>query len=170
MSENFTSESLSLIEEHVRRFMDSMGFEEAVVNCHHNTESGSGLDENNIVSRLIIAIDAGDEGRLLIGSHGQHLSALQHVLRSILKRHLSSGVIVSIDVNNYRVRRERSLVSLAESSARRAQDQGRTVVLDPMNAFDRRAVHSALSSWDGIKTESIGEEPNRRVVIRPSLL
>lgn len=169
MNDTFTPEGLSLIEEHVRRLLDCMGFNEASVSCRY---SGEEITEEGAAeaTRLSISIDAGDEGRLLIGMHGQHLPSLQYVIRSILKRSFTSNILISLDVNNYRVRRERALVSLAESSARRAKDQGRTVVLNAMNAFDRRAIHTALATWDGIKTESMGEEPNRRVVIKPSLL
>jgi spoIIIJ-associated protein len=168
MNETFSSEELSLIEEHVRRLLGSMGFDTIVVNCRHCADEVEDIDQATTNHRLSITINAGDEGRLLIGNHGQHLSALQYVLRSVLKRHLATNVLISLDINNYRARREQNLASLAEASARRAKNQGQTVILSPMNAFDRRAIHTALASWEGVKTESVGEEPNRRIVIRPS--
>lgn len=162
-------QALLLIEEHVRRLLEHMGFDNALVACRLS-ERSSLASADEIVIGLGIRIDAGEEGRLLIGTQGSHLLALQHLIRSLLRRQVSRDVYVSVDVNGYRARRERNLASLAESAARQAKSQGRTVVLRPMESADRRTVHAVLAARPDVKTESLGEEPNRRVVIKPIFL
>lgn len=152
------AQALILIEEHVRRLLAMMGFNESKVRC--------GVQEDV----LSVVIEAGDEGRALIGTQGAHLAALQHVVRCILRAQLREQVRIFVDVNNYRVRREQSLLSLAQEVARKAQRTGRTIAMQPMSAADRRTVHTALSHQKDVRTESLGQEPNRRVVVRPIFL
>ncbi len=152
------TQALVLIEEHVRRLLAIMGFESVTTRCQLNEQI------------LSITIEAGEEGRTLIGPQGRHIAALQHIVRCILRTQLQEAVRVTVDVNNYRLRREESLQHLAQESARKAQRTGRTIVMPPMSASDRRAIHSALANQKDIRTESLGDEPNRRVVIRPVFL
>lgn len=152
------NQSLLLIEEHVRRLLSIMGFSEAQVRCAVASDV------------LTVSIEAGGEGRTLIGAGGAHLSALQHVVRCILRSQLAERVHILVDVNSYRVRREQSLLNLAQEVARKASRTGRTIALRPMSAADRRAIHTALAKQPDIHTESLGEEPNRRVVVRPIFL
>jgi spoIIIJ-associated protein len=152
------SQALILIEEHVRRLLSIMSFEGATVRCQFANET------------LSVAIEAGEDGRILIGPQGRHIAALQHVVRCILRSQLQEAVRVSVDVNSYRLRREESLLHLAQESARKATRTGRTIVMRPMSASDRRAIHSALANQKDIHTESLGDEPNRRVIIRPVFL
>lgn len=148
-----------LIAEHVRRLLSSMGMEDARVTCDEQ--------ENRTIK---ISILVQDSGSILIGGQGSHLSALQHIVRCILRKHLDGDVYILVDVNGYRARRERSLIGLAEEAARKAQRTGMSVELEPMNAVDRRAVHTALASYKAIKTESAGEGALRRVIVRPIFL
>ncbi len=149
----------ALIEEHVRRLVHIMGFESVRVQCD--------VDGNE---SLRINLEAGPEGKMLIGMHGSHLQALQHLIRCVLRKELSSVTRILVDVNGYQARRERTLIDLAEETARKAQHTGRTVVLQPMSASDRRAIHAALANRKEVTTESLGDEPNRRVVVRPIFL
>jgi spoIIIJ-associated protein len=162
------NQDLALVEEHVRQLIQLMGFSQVLVACRASDKEGATETESYI--ELNVKIDAGEEGRLLIGTQGAHLFALQHLIRSLLRRQFSAGVCVVVDVNGYRARRERNLASLADSAARQAKSQGKTIVLRPMDASDRRIIHSHLSSWQEVRTESLGEEPNRRVVIKPVFL
>ena len=77
---------------------------------------------------------------------------------------------ILVDVNGYRARRERGLAGLAEETARKAQKTGQAVTLEPMNAVDRRTIHTALASHKEVQTESLGEGMSRRVVVRPIFL
>ena len=162
MTEEMDMPTRTLIEEHVRQLLQTMGFSEVQVQCSNRSKT-----ENNPLQALQINIEAGDDGKLLIGAHGAHLAALQHVVRTIVRRQLAADMLIAIDVNGYRIKREQNLAHLAEGAAKRAKTQGRTIVLRPMGAHDRRMIHTALSEREDITTESMGDEPNRRVVVKP---
>lgn len=108
------------------------------------------------------------DSRLLIGEHGSTLSALEHVLRLLLRAVVPENIRVFADVNAYRARREEALRRRAQAAAERARAVGHAVVLEPMRPAERRLVHIALAGEAGITTDSQGEEPDRRVVIRPT--
>jgi spoIIIJ-associated protein len=159
MDQELDKPAITLLEEHVRRLLYVMGFNTARVTCDV-VDAGT----------LRIHVEAGDVGRMLIGVRGAHLLALQHIVRCLLRPQLPQEMRVVVDVNGYRISRERSLLGLAEEVARKAHRTGRTVVLQPMPAADRRTIHTALAGHKDITTESLGDEPNRRVVVRPVFL
>lgn len=148
-----------LIGEHVRRLLSIIGLEGTQVVC-----------EPSSPETLWISITAPEDGKVLIGPQGAHLEALQHIIRSLLRRHLDANMRIMVDVNSYRARREKSLFGLAEEVARKAHRTGRPVELNPMNAFDRRTVHTALAAHKEVSTESMGDGYDRRVVVRPVFL
>jgi len=116
--------------------------------------------------RLSIAM-YGDTLGVLIGRRGETLDALQYLTSLEANKGQNDYVRISLDTENYRVRREEALTRLASRMAQRARRSGRRVVLEPMNPYERRILHSALQSDAGVSTHSEGEEPNRRVVIEP---
>ncbi len=149
----------ALIAEHVRHLVGTMGLEDIQLDC----EAGaSGV--------LRISIMAGESGKMLIGTQGANLNALQHVIRCMLRKHVDETMHIVVDVNGYRIRRERNLLGFAEETARRAQRTGKSVELSPMNAVDRRTIHTALALHKDVVTESTGDGSTRRVVIRPVFL
>ena len=93
------------------------------------------------------------------------LSALQHLVNLMLSRRTGQWTRVLVDVEDYRGRRERQLADLAARAADRVAETGKMRQLEPMPALERRWVHLALRDMEGIATQSIGEEPMRRVVI-----
>jgi spoIIIJ-associated protein len=101
----------------------------------------------------------------LIGRKGERLSALQHLVNLMLSRRLGTWTRVLVDVEDYRGRRERQLTEVATRAAERVKETGQMLQLEPMSALERRWVHLALKDVDGITTQSIGEEPMRRVVV-----
>ena len=101
----------------------------------------------------------------LIGRKGERLSALQHLLNLMLSREIGAWTRVLVDVEDYRGRRERQLVELANRAADHVLETGKMLQLEPMPPLERRWIHIALKARDGISTQSIGEEPNRRVVV-----
>jgi spoIIIJ-associated protein len=103
----------------------------------------------------------------LIGRKGERLSALQHLVNLMLSRRMGEWTRVLVDVEDYRGRRERQLRELATRAAERVVETGRMLQLEPMPALDRRWVHLALREHPQVSTQSIGEEPQRRVVILP---
>ncbi len=101
----------------------------------------------------------------LIGRKGERLSALQHLVNLMLSRKMGTWTRVLVDVEDYRGRRERQLVEVATRAADRVSETGQMLQLEPMSALERRWVHLALRDREGITTQSIGEEPQRRVVV-----
>jgi spoIIIJ-associated protein len=103
----------------------------------------------------------------LIGRRGERLSALQHIVNLMLSRAMGDWTRVLVDVEDYRGRRERQLRELATRAAQRVAETGKMLQLEPMPALERRWVHLALRGDPGVTTQSIGEEPDRRIVIIP---
>jgi spoIIIJ-associated protein len=101
----------------------------------------------------------------LIGRKGERLSALQHLVNLMLSRRMGEWTRVLVDVEDYRGRRERQLVEVARRAADRVLSTGTMLQLEPMSALERRWIHIALRDVDGVATQSIGEEPQRRVVV-----
>lgn len=107
----------------------------------------------------------GDTLGILIGRRGDTLDALQYLTSLQVNKHRDNYLRVSLDVENYRQKREESLTKLAMRMAARARKSGRKVTLEPMNPYERRVLHSALQNNPYVTTHSEGEEPYRRVVI-----
>ena len=107
----------------------------------------------------------GDTLGILIGRRGETLDALQYLTSLQVNKGRDGYIRVTLDTENYRAKREDSLRRLAQRMANRAQKTGRKVVLEPMNPYERRVLHTALQSSTVVTTHSEGEEPNRRVVI-----
>jgi len=109
----------------------------------------------------------GDEMGIIIGNKGKTLEALQ-ILMSIIanKNSLVKGIII-LDIEDYRKRKGKALEQLSEKMAERAVETGEDVILEPMTASERKLIHNFLSKNDEVITMSIGEEPERRIVITP---
>jgi spoIIIJ-associated protein len=103
----------------------------------------------------------------LIGRKGERLSALQHIVNLMLSRQMGEWTRVLVDVEGYRGRREQQLREIAERAAERVAETGKMLQLEPMPALERRWVHLALRNHPDVATQSIGEEPNRRIVVIP---
>lgn len=113
----------------------------------------------------IIDIDERDTG-IIIGRHGETLDALQYLVNLVANRHSDFYIRVSLDVNNYREKRVKTLENLAHNMARKSKKFRKNMRLEPMNPYERRIIHSALQNVSQITTTSEGDEPNRRVVIK----
>ncbi len=120
-------------------------------------------------SRLNVVAQGDDRDALgaLIGRKGERLSALQHLVNLMLSKEIGSWTRVLVDVEDYRGRRERQLRELADRAAARVVETGKMLQLEPMPALERRWIHLTLRDHAGVATQSIGEEPNRRVVLVP---
>ncbi|HEV2249345.1 MAG TPA: RNA-binding cell elongation regulator Jag/EloR [Candidatus Limnocylindria bacterium] len=101
----------------------------------------------------------------LIGRGGENLVALQQIVSAITSKRVGHTVHVPVDVEGYRRRREEQLREIARRVAGRVQTSGQAVTLEPMLAYERRIVHLAVQGQPGIRTESVGMDPNRRVVV-----
>ena len=107
----------------------------------------------------------GENLGILIGRRGETLDALQYRTSLQVNKGREGYIRVTLDTENYRAKREDSLRRLAQRMANRAVKTGRRVVLEPMNPYERRVLHTALQNHPAVTTHSEGEEPNRRVVI-----
>ena len=118
-------------------------------------------------SRLNVVAQGAERESLgvLIGRKGERLSALQHIVNLMLSRQMGEWTRVLVDVEDYRGRRERQLHDLARRAADRVAETGKMLQLEPMPALERRWIHLALRDHPQVATQSIGEEPNRRIVV-----
>jgi spoIIIJ-associated protein len=125
--------------------------------------------ETGETSRLNVlgAPEEREELGALIGRKGERLSALQHLVNLMLSREMGAWTRVLVDVEDYRGRRERQLREIAERAANRVVETGKMLQLEPMPALERRWIHLALKANPDVATQSIGEEPNRRIVVLP---
>jgi spoIIIJ-associated protein len=153
-----TPEALAAGKEILETLMSHLGFEGVTVEIREGE-----------TSRLNVVGEGADREALgsLIGRKGERLSALQHLVNLMLSRRTGQWTRVLVDVEDYRGRRERQLADLAARAAERVTETGKMLQLEPMPALERRWVHLALRDNDNVSTQSIGEEPNRRVVVLP---
>jgi spoIIIJ-associated protein len=101
----------------------------------------------------------------IIGRRGETLDAIQHLANYVVNRGSENHVHISVDAENYRAKREESLVHLAQKMAAKVLKYKRSMALEPMNSYERHVIHTALQDFEGVSTGSTGTEPNRRVVI-----
>ena len=110
---------------------------------------------------------AGEEMGILIGKRGQTLDSLQYLTSLVVNKNQGEYVRVKLDTEEYRKRRKETLESLSRNIAGKVKRTRRSVVLEPMNPYERRIIHSALQNNRFVETYSEGEEPFRRVVVAP---
>lgn len=161
-------------EENIDVNIKVVGIEEAIKNAKEFldsvlTEMGldATLDTKVVGDRVYINI-SGEKMGMVIGKRGDTLDALQYLTNIVVNKGNSNYVKIMLDTENYRVRREETLKKVAYKFAKKASQTKRPVILEPMNPYDRRIVHSALQDSKIVKTHSEGKEPFRRVVITPT--
>ncbi len=110
----------------------------------------------------------GDDMGFIIGRRGETLDALQYLTSLVANRVESGYYRVTLDIGNYREKRETTLTALARKHANQAAKNGRKTSLEPMNPYERRIIHTAVQQVEGATSWSVGTEPNRHVVIGPS--
>ena len=117
-------------------------------------------DESTINLNLV-----GEHMGALIGRRGETLDAIQHLANYSVNRGAENRVRINIDAENYRAKRTESLERLANKVAGKVVKYRRNITLEPMNAYERHVIHTALQGVSGVTTYSTGTEPNRRVVV-----
>jgi spoIIIJ-associated protein len=113
---------------------------------------------------ILINVSSDDSG-ILIGHRGETLDAIQYLANLYLNKDRDSYVRATLDIENYRKKKDESLVKLAQRTAERVIRQRRSFTMDAMNAYERRIIHSELQGNPRIETHSVGEAPNRKVVV-----
>lgn len=126
------------------------------------TKSGDKKDEQTILVEI-----HGNDLSILIGRKSETLNALQYISSLIVSKELGRWITLQIDVEGYRQRRERVLRQIARRMAEQAMATGKRQSLEPMPASERRVIHLELRDHPSVITESVGEEPNRKVTISP---
>lgn len=145
-----------LIKKTAEELLEKMGFKEATVEVKQQKTSPI----------LIVSVQVEDAGQL-IGQSGSNLNDLQRVLRILVSKKISEPPIFLLDINGYREKREEFLKELSQEIAGQVNKTKKSVMLQPMSSYERRIIHLELAERSDLVTESIGEEPERRIVIRP---
>jgi len=152
-----TSETLISIKKIAEKFLEIMG-EEGIVEVADSKNGGD----------VLVKLDL-NVPQFLIGPKGAYLEAFERLLRAMVRRKSSEELFLSVDINNYRKRRVEFLKTLAQEIGDQVLLSKKPVSLEPMPAFERRIIHSEITERNGLSSESIGEEPERRVIIKPRI-
>lgn len=150
-SERLTLDEAKAVLEELLRLMELQGTVEVAM--------GTEAAKLNVV---------GTDLGVLIGRRGEKLASLQHIVNLIVARREGQLNRIMVDVENYRGRREDQLRDVADRAAQRVTQSGKIIQLEAMPAMERRIVHLALAEHATVRTQSVGVEPNRRVVILPA--
>lgn len=142
-------------EDFLKKLLNQMGIE-----CTINSEIAH---EN----RISISLEGKNMG-IIIGKRGETLDAIQYLVNIVANKERKEYIKIMLDTENYRARREETLRKLAFKLSKKVQKSKKPIILEPMNPYDRRIIHSALQESKIVKTHSEGKEPFRRVVITPS--
>ncbi len=135
---------------------------------HLDAQASARYDDPDREGRKSVYVDVtGKDLGVLIGRRGKTIDAFQRIAALIVSKEMSRWVRLSIDVEGHRSRREKQLRSMAKKMAQQVIKNGRTQSLEPMPANERRIVHMELQNSPDVKTNSLGEDPQRKVVIEP---
>ena len=151
LTEEDLEETKNNVENFIKEFLKNLGEEYK-------------YDINIEKNEINVKIDGGNSGTL-IGYRGETLNALQHILSLIANKHTSAKVRVLLNVDGYKEKREKTLEELALKVSKTVIRTNKSITLEPMNAYERKIIHSKLQDMTDIRTHSIGEEPHRRIVI-----
>lgn len=162
---------VSRIDEHTARGRDLLAalLEQMEIPARVSVRRGTSPRAGEAEAPLILEV-SGDDLGLLIGWRGETLRALQTTLNLMMgdDDNVAPSRRLILDVERYRARREEQVRELAQRLADRVKASGERYTLDPMHAYERRIIHLTLSEDPGVRTESSGHEPARRVVIHPT--
>ena len=141
----------------INGLLDDMG-----ITADVQMSDGEGNDEKKITV-------SGEDAAILIGHHGDTLDSLQYLANLAANKRVDGKkdayVRVTVDVEGYRAKREETLRALARRMAAKVQKYKKSVMLEPMNPYERRIIHSEIQNIEGVSTNSIGSENNRKIVI-----
>ncbi|NMP38411.1 MAG: protein jag [Clostridiales bacterium] len=138
---------------YLKSILAGMGFEDAQIKQREDGEE------------LIYEIECGNDYGNIIGRRGETLDAIQYLTRLVANREPGDHRRISLNVGDYREKREGTLRALAKRNAQQVSRYGKNVVLEPMNPYERRIIHTAVQEIEGVESHSIGTDDNRRVVI-----
>lgn len=139
--------------DYISVILKKLGIEEAEISVEADDEE------------VKFSIECGDDYGSVIGRRGETLDAIQYLTRLVINRGSEDYKRVSINVGNYREKRENTLRALARKNAAKVRKYGRNVVLEPMNPYERRIIHTTVQEIEGVTSHSVGSDGDRKVVI-----
>ncbi len=148
-----------LIEETAEEVLGKMGFETTLT-------VATSVTENNSKESITLEIESPDS-KFIIGKQGATLISLQHILKMLVQSKSDEYINFSVDVNGYRQQQDNYIREIAHDMASEAVINGRAITMESMNGYERRLVHLELEKNANVKTESIGEGEDRKVIISP---
>lgn len=144
--------ALELTKKLVKDFLEKLNL--------HDITSNIYVEDNSVMVAL-----KGKELGFLIGYRGECLQAFQTIVSSIVNKDINPRVRIIVDIEEYRFKREKTLQDLADKISKTVYKTGKSITLEPMSAYERKVIHSRLQDSKKVTTHSIGEEPNRRLVV-----
>jgi len=148
----------------LRNIQDSNQAERFLQDVFSKMNVSVDIDTEENEEALTLRITGKDSG-IIIGRRGETLDALQYLTSLVVNKNREDYKRVTVDIENYRQKREETLVRLANRLAERVVRYRKNVTLEPMNPYERRIIHSSLQNNKMVETYSVGDEPNRKVVI-----
>ncbi|OGO83698.1 MAG: DNA-binding protein [Clostridiales bacterium GWC2_40_7] len=148
----------------LRNIQDSNQAERFLQDVFSKMNVSVDIDTQENEEALTLRITGKDSG-IIIGRRGETLDALQYLTSLVVNKNREDYKRVTVDIENYRQKREETLVRLANRLAERVVRYRKNVTLEPMNPYERRIIHSSLQNNKMVETYSVGDEPNRKVVI-----
>lgn len=147
---------MEIIQQEIRDVLAHMGFDRSIESIE--THEGA-------ANRLSVRVH--NEANMLIGERGNNLVSLEHIVKKLVQKKYPEGAKFTLDINDYRMRQLEDLKQDVKSAAKEVRLYQKQVPLRSMSSFERRIVHLLLAEYPDITTESIGQEPERRVIIKP---
>ena len=144
------------VKEYVKEFLLDLAKH---MNISFNTEVN---EKDGVISAIIIT----DDSAALIGKEGKTLNSIQTILRQSIRNFGNFDIKINLDISGYKLKREKNIEREVRKIAKEVLKTKIEAKLDPMNSYERRIVHTIISSYDGLATQSEGEAPNRYVVIK----
>ncbi len=149
-----TVDADGIAENYIRNIFKGLGLEDIHITTTKKTES------------ISFSVECGDDYGCVIGRRGETLDAIQYLVRLVVGKENEEFKRVSVNVGNYREKRATTLTDLAKGNADKVLKYGRNVVLEPMNPYERRIIHTAIQQIENVESYSIGSDDSRRVVIK----
>lgn len=150
-----SEEDVEKAKENIKVFLDEFFKQFSNISYELNVE------DNDLINVIV----SGDDSGVLIGYRGDVIAALQNIIAAVANKNTELRVRVSLDIANYKEKREETLKNLAHKLEKTVKRTNRKVVLEPMTAYERKIIHTELQPSELVTTYSIGEEPHRKLVI-----
>ncbi|MBR5437491.1 MAG: protein jag [Clostridia bacterium] len=150
------SESLKAAAAYLKKILSGMGVGEVKIDAYRTQDN-----------EVVLELDCGDDYGIVIGRRGETLDSIQYLTRLVANKYKTEGEYsrISINVGNYREKRNNALRDLAKKNSEKVLKYGRNVTFEPMNPYERRIIHTAVQEIEGVSSHSVGSDASRRVVI-----